>query len=117
MKEIFTQMLTEYLPAILTTIITVIAAQLKIRYNKYVDNETKRDVAATTVRYVEQLYKDLHGKEKLNKAKESMLALLEDKGVKINEIELVMLLESAVKEMNYKSLSDFMDEVKNGGEN
>ena len=45
-----------------------------------------------------------------------MLALLEEKGIKISDVELVILLESAVKDMNYQSLADFIDEVKNGGE-
>ena len=91
MKEIITQMITEYLPVILTA-------------------------AATTVKYIEQIYKDVHGTEKLRKAKETMLTLLEEKGIKISDVELVILLESAVKDMNYKSLTDFIDEVKNGGE-
>ena len=93
MKEIITQMITEYLPVILTAVMT-----------------------ATTVKYIEQIYKDVHGTEKLEKAKETMLALLEEKGIKISDVELVILLESAVKDMNYKSLTDFIDEVKNGGE-
>lgn len=116
MQDIFTHMITEYLPVILTTIITAITAQLKICYTKYINDKTKKDIAATTVRYIEQIYYDLHGNEKLDKAKESMLALLEDKNIKINEIEMIMLLESAVKEMNYKSLTDFIEDVKNGGD-
>lgn len=116
MKDFITQMITDYLPAILTAIATVIVAQIKICYNKYVDNETKKDVASTTVKYVEQIYKDLHGEEKLEKAKESMSELLESKGIKISEIEMIMLLESAVKEMNYADLTDFIEEIKGGGE-
>ena len=116
MKEIIIQMITEYLPVILTTIFTVIVARVKLLYKEYVNNDTKKNVAETTVKYVEQIYKDLHGAEKLEKAKESMLSLLKDKGIKINEIEMVMLLESAVKDMNYTSLESFIDEVESGGD-
>lgn len=115
MKGIITQMITEYLPVILTAIMTGIVGFIKSKYTKLANDNIKKDVAATTVKYVEQIYKDLHGTEKLEKAKESMLALLEEKGVKISEIELITLLESAVKDMNYISLTDFINEVKNGG--
>lgn len=115
MKEIITQMITEYLPVILATIMTGIVGFIKSKYTKLANDNIKKDVAATTVKYVEQIYKDLHGTEKLEKAKESMLALLEEKGIKISEIELIALLESAVKDMNYTSLTDFINEVKNGG--
>lgn len=49
---------------------------------------------------VEQTYKTLHGKEKLNLAKIEVLKLAKSKGIKISEKELDLLIESAVKEMN-----------------
>lgn len=116
MKEIITQMITEYLPVFLTAVMTAIVGFVKSKYTKIANDSIKKDVAATTVKYIEQIYKDVHGTEKLEKAKETMLALLEEKGIKISDVELVILLESAVKDMNYKSLTDFIDEVKNGGE-
>lgn len=116
MKAIITQMITEYLPVILTAIMTAIVGFVKSKYTKLANDSIKKDVAATTVKYIEQIYKDLHGDEKLEKAKEAMATLLEEKGIKITDIELIMLLESAVKDMNYKSLTDFINEVKNGGE-
>ena len=48
-----------------------------------------------------------------------MKTLLSEKGIKISEIEMVTLLESAVKNMNYSSLTSFVEEikeVKNGDE-
>ena len=114
MKEIITQMITEYLPVILTAVMTAIVGFVKSKYTKIANDSIKKDVA--TVKYIEQIYKDVHGTEKLRKAKETMLTLLEEKSIKISDVELVILLESAVKDMNYKSLTDFIDEVKNGGE-
>lgn len=116
MKEIITQMITEYLPVILTAVMTAIVGFVKSKYTKIANDSIKKDVASTTVKYIEQIYKDVHGTEKLEKAKETMLTLLEEKGIKISDVELVILLESAVKDINYRSLADFIDEVKNGGE-
>ena len=115
MKEIFTQIVTEYLPIVLTALCTCIVGAIKSQYTKYINDSTKKNVAATTVKYVEQLYTDLHGNEKLKKAKESMILLLEEKGIRISDIEMIILLESAVKDMNYKSLTDFINEIKSGG--
>ena len=79
MKEIITQMITEYLPVILTAVMTAIVGFCKSKYTKSQMTAFKKDVAATTVKYIEQIYKDVHGTEKLEKAKETMLALLEER--------------------------------------
>lgn len=69
---------------------------VKKLYNKYVDNETKKDVVNTTVQYVEQVYQDIHGEEKLEKALERASKLLQEKGITISNTELETLIESAV---------------------
>ena len=112
MKEIIIQMIAEYLPIIFTAILTAFVGFIKSKYTKYINDDTKRNVAADTVKYIEQIYKDIHGNDKLEKAKETMKTLLSEKGIKISEIEMVTLLESAVKNMNYSSLTSFVDEVK-----
>lgn len=115
MKEIICDMLRDYLPTIFTFIMTVIVASLKSKYTKVANDNIKKDVAATTVKYIEQVFKDIHGEAKLNKAKEHMTALLEEKGINVSTNEIVLLLESAVKDMNRTSLTDFINEIKNGG--
>lgn len=112
MKEIINQMIANYLPAILSAILTFIVAQIRAKYNKYVDTQTKKEIASATVKYIEQVFDMLHGKEKLAKAKSTMESLLADKGITIGDTEMVVLLESAVKEMNAQSLTSFIDEVK-----
>lgn len=62
--------------------------------------ESHKEIAHIVVGAVEQTYKHLHGEEKLNLAKIEMLKMAKDKGVKISEKELDMIIESAVKEMN-----------------
>ena len=114
MKEIITQMITEYLPVILTGILTVIVGFIRAKYNKLADTDIKKNVIADTVKYVEQIYKDIHGNEKLIKAEEKAKSLLEEKGVKISDNELVTLIESAVKDMNKSEILNLIKEIKGG---
>lgn len=69
---------------------------VKKLYNKYVDDETKKQVVNSTVQYVEQVYKDIHGEEKLEKALERASELLKEKGIAVSNTELETLIESAV---------------------
>ncbi len=100
----FAQFINEYGTAILYTIVTAIGGYLGIVvkniYQKYINDKTKREVAKVTVQFVEQVYKDLHGEEKLNKALESMSEMLAEKGILISELEMRVLIEAAVSEFN-----------------
>ena len=100
------EIIQNYLLEILATVITAIASFIGIRiknaYTKYVDTQTKKEIVKDTVNYVEQVYKDIKGKEKLNKAKEKALEWLKQKGIKISETELEILIESAVNGFNQK---------------
>ena len=93
---------------VLSAIVSLVAAaaaflgnQLKRLYEKYVNDKTKQSVVRTCVKAVEQLYHDLGGPEKLEKAKESAVEMLNEKGIPITDLELSMLIESAVSEFNY----------------
>lgn len=100
----FAQFISEYGTQILYLLLTTIAGWVGIAikniYQKYVNDQTKKDVVKTVVRGVEQIYKDLHGEEKLNKALEAASELLESKGITITEFELKMLIEATVAEFN-----------------
>lgn len=89
---------------VLSTVFTALAGYIglwaKSLYEKYINDKTKADVVKTCVAAVEQLYKDLHGEDKYNKVVESVSEMLADKGITITEIELKMLIESAVAEFN-----------------
>ena len=106
--NIFTQFMQEYgttlLYTLLSTVLTALAGYIglwaKSLYEKYINDKTKRDVVNTCVAAVEQLYKDLHGQDKYNKVVESVSEMLAEKGITITEIELKMLIESAVAEFN-----------------
>ena len=90
----------EILGAIITAIAGYIGVVLKNIYTKYINDKTKQSVVKTCVQAIEQLYKDLHGEEKLNKVIESATDMLAEKGISITDLELRMLIESAVGEFN-----------------
>ena len=92
------------LPAIVSLVAAAAAFlgnQLKRLYEKYINDKTKQSVVRTCVKAVEQLYHDLGGPEKLEKAKASAVEMLNEKGIPITDLELSMLIESAVSEFNY----------------
>lgn len=100
----FNEFISAYGPSILYAIITAIAGYIgvvvKNLYKKYIDDKTKKDVASTVVQAIEQIYKDLHGEEKLNKALENASEMLVIKGIEVSELELRMLIEAAVASFN-----------------
>lgn len=91
---------TEILGALLTALAGVLGMALKRLATQYVNTETKRAIARTVVQGVEQVYKDLHGQEKLDKATEAAAAMLKENGITVTDLELRMLLESALAEFN-----------------
>lgn len=98
--------LNEY--GILSAIITAIAGGLgvlaKTIYNKTIGDkmkeDTKKEVASLVVKYVEQVYKDIHGEDKLMKALEAFSDMLNAKGIAISDLEMRVYLESALAEFN-----------------
>ena len=108
--EFITNFISEYglmiLYALLTALAGFIGTQIKKSYENHVNDETKQKVVATCVKAVEQLYQDLNGEEKLNKAKENIVAMLSTKGIEITDIEIDMLIESCVAELNLGFLTE-----------
>ena len=96
--------ISSYINQIIMVLFLAIAAflgtQAKKLYQKYVTTEVKQSVCKTVVRFVEQVYKDLHGEEKLHRAMQRASDILLDYGIYITEEELVSLIEAAVNEFN-----------------
>lgn len=82
--------------SIITVVFGILGAKLKAKYDEKIDNETKRKVVESTVAYVQQVYNTLKGEEKLDKAMTTASELLISKGITITDLELRMLIESAV---------------------
>lgn len=100
----FAEFVQTYAPTILYSVLVAIAGFLggcaKRIYDRITQDETKKKVAETVVKAVEQMYKNLHGEEKKQKAIEGITQMLDAKGITIAEIEIEMLLEAAVAEFN-----------------
>ena len=91
---------TTILYAILSGVFAWLGVKAKALADKYLNDKTKQAVAKTVVRAVEQVYKDLHGEEKLNKALEAASEMLAEKGITVTDLEMRMLIEAAVAEFN-----------------
>ncbi len=96
--------LNQYINQIILMLILALAAwlgaQVKNLYRKYITTEIKQNVVRTVVRFVEQVYVDLHGPEKLSQAMEKASEILEGYGITISESELIAMIEAAVNEFN-----------------
>ena len=98
--------LNEY--GILSAILTAVAGGLgylaKLIYQKTIGDkmkeDTKKEIASLVVKYVEQVWKDLHGEDKLNKALEAFSEMLGEKGITISDLEMRVYLEAALAGFN-----------------
>ena len=90
----------EIMTAILGVIFTLLGYVLKNLVKKYLDDSTKITIATACVQFVEQVYKNLHGEEKLHVALERAAELLYEKGIKFSAVEMETLIEAAVGEFN-----------------
>ena len=88
------------LAAVLTALAGFVGTQLKNLYRRWVDDKTKEAVVRTCVKAVEQLYRDVGGPEKLERAREGIRQMLEEKGIPISQLEMDLLIESVVSEFN-----------------
>ena len=100
MWELIQSNILEIIITIITGLATYVATRIKDKYEEYVNTETKQKIVKTVVNAVEQLYKDLDGSKKLEKAKENIIALLNEKGITITELEMDMMIEEVVNGFN-----------------
>lgn len=101
------EFLNEIMPSLLSFVGTVVAVlfgylgvKVKQLYNKYVDTQVEKDVVYSTVKYVEQIYTDIHGEDKLKEALKQASSILQEKGIQVSQDQLKTLIESAVYGMN-----------------
>lgn len=70
------------------------------KQNDYIDTDTKISIARTAAKFVEQVWKTIHGPDKLAKALETAEILLRKKGIPFDADEMKILIEAAVAEFN-----------------
>ena len=96
--------LQDYFNQIIMLLLLALAAflggQARNLYKKLITTEIKQSVCRTAVRFVEQVYIDIHGPEKLAQAMAKASEILAGYGITISETELVAMIEAAVNEFN-----------------
>lgn len=90
----------QILYAVLTGIAGYIGIVIKNLYTTYINNKTKQDVAKSVVKFVEQVYKDLHGEEKLDAALAAASEMLAENNITVSKLEMRVLIEAALAEFN-----------------
>lgn len=111
MNEIFSSVIFPVISAAVLALAGFIGTQFKKIYERFTADKTKKAVAETVVRAVEQMYKDLNGDEKKQRAIEGIRDMLNEKGIPITDLEIDMLIESAVAGFNFQKLIFDGDEV------
>ena len=93
---------TYLIPAVVTVVGAIaswVGVQLKKLYTEKVNTKEKQEVVQSTITYIQQVYGDLKGEEKLEKALETASDWLTSKGINVSDSELRVLIESAVYNM------------------
>lgn len=105
---LFTEFISTYGTTIMYTILSAALSALGVWigkvYKEKCNDDTKRKVVRTCCKAVKQLYHDLDGAEKYDKAVEAIVAMLAEKNITITDLEIKMLIEEVC--------SDFTDAVK-----
>lgn len=98
--EIVNSLIHTLMPYVITIVGALagyVAVSIKNKLDERLNTDTKRTIAKQTVQYVQQVYQTLNGPEKLDKAINTFVELLNEKGIKVTEVETRVLIESAVK--------------------
>lgn len=91
---------TQLIGLILCAVFGCIAYAAKQIARTYLNDETKLSIARTVVRFVEQVWTEIHGQDKLKKALETAEGMLRKKNIPFDADEMMVLIEAAVQEMN-----------------
>ena len=127
MKEFWTNIinfLNEYgiLSMVITAVVGAVGTALGLFFKRLYTNtigdkiklDTVKEIARVVVKFVEQVYKDIHGEEKLNKALEAFAEMLNNKGITISDLEMRVYLESALAEFNNAFNKEINKETSEG---
>lgn len=102
--EIIKEFIADYGLALLYTLVTAVFGLLgmaaKSLLERWLGGKIKLDTVRAAVRAVEQVARDIHGEEKLERAKLYVTEVLNEKGIGITQLELELLIEAAVNEFN-----------------
>ena len=113
MEELIYSTVYQILEMIISLVFLWIGNNACEQLKKYLNTETKRNLAKDTVAFVEQIYKTLHGEDKKNKAVEKLVKELNDRGINWTTEEIDTLIESAVGSLNQGLKQEKTETAKN----
>ena len=88
--------LWQILSVVLTAVASYIGLKLKTLYESKINTETKEKIVKSVVEMVEQLSKKYNwtSEEKYNKAKATIISMINQTGLKISDLEIDVLIEA-----------------------
>lgn len=89
--------LMQILFTVITGIIGYIGLRIKNTYQNYVEHRIKKEIIQKVVIYIEQTKTNLSCEDKKKEALELSMSWLKEKKISVSDIELEILIESAVK--------------------
>lgn len=99
-QEMINQIGINIIQTFLAVVVAYIGIVCKRLYNKYIDTELKKTIVMDCVKAVEQVFTDIHGDNKKIECENKICQLLGEYGITITQVELDIMIESAVQEMN-----------------
>lgn len=98
----------ELIAAILTFVGSMLGLAVKSVLKDWSNDKKKKDVVKTVISAVQQLYSDLDGPSKYEKAVESITEMLNEKGIGATELEIQMMIEDAYRRMKLELPQEYL---------
>jgi len=99
-REIINLYGAQVLGAVLVALFGLFGMAAKRIAERVLDTPVKQRLAKIAVQFAEQVYRELHGEQKLGAALEVLEELLAEKKIHATQTEMRVLLEAAVAEFN-----------------
>ena len=96
--------------SIVMGVLSYIALDLKKEYKKHIQDKTKKEVVDKVCNYVNEVYPNSTGEDKINIAITSTKEILKEKGIVISDLEIRVLLHNSIhivkNELEVKNVSN-----------
>lgn len=104
MKNILIEFTKDYgieiIHSIVMGVFSYIALDIKKEYKKHIQDKTKKEVVKMVCNYVDELYPNNTGEDKLNIAITNIKEILKEKKIAISDLELKVLLHNSIHIIN-----------------
>jgi LL-H family phage holin len=106
------------IPALVALAVEYLRRRLGTEKMRKIQEElsAKKELATLAVRFVEQVYRDLHGEEKYNKAAEWLVEQAGKIGLKLTPEEVKGLIEAALRELKDAFGEEWAKQTQGGGQ-